>query len=103
MLRLRRLLVEERGKRDATLACSRQFQDLGQTNAPWSGGGDQGVRPDDPRGLADAELGIEDDAERLAHLLAVEAGGELWIVRDHGVDPDEDRVVLVTEAMRVEP
>ena len=64
---------------------------------------DHGVGADNARGLPDPKLRVDHDAKGLADAFPVEAGGELGVVGDHGVDADEDRVVLVTEAVGVQP
>src|SRR6266581_7621244 len=94
-------LVPEGLEVDAALICGGQLEDLGEANLAFFGGGDQGVGADDSGRLADPELAVEDDPERLARVLAVDPRVELGIVLQHCVDTDQDRVVLVAKAVRV--
>src|SRR5438552_2174536 len=81
----------------------RQLDDLGQPDAAAACGCDHSIGADNARGLPDPKLRVDHDAKGLADAFPVEAGGELGVVGDHGVDADEDRVVLVTEAVGVQP
>src|SRR5438874_3025756 len=69
-------LVEQGWQRDTAFFCRRQIQDLGQPDAAGFRRCDERVRADHPRRLADAKLRVEDDADRLARLLAIERSEE---------------------------
>src|SRR5207247_2651618 len=97
-------LVQQRCEVDSAFGVRGQLQDLRQPDVSAPGGGDQSVRTDDSGRVPDAEPAVEHDRERLAHVPAVlESGRELGVVGDHGVDADEDRVVLVPQAVGMQP
>src|SRR5215469_14110465 len=96
-------LLEKGFEVDAAVGVFRNLDDLCQAHIALFRRGDQCVGADDPGRLPDAQLAVEDDSQGLAAFLAFDPGGELWVVAEHGVDSDQDGVVLMAEAVRMRP